>query len=1055
MDNKIQKYLESYKRLYFKGEINNPKSKNILERKRVSLELSENDVKKVSSELFENFSSVVDYINDFLDLNYDGTRESLLLDEFDMEDIEEFWRDMNISDEDGQKCLNFAINTYGSNEAIVSEGQNDNDITIDIQPESTNSYENITIVKEEKKTLVNDVFEKKNVYKEKNIASIVPHNINSAMSTDFKSRTKEAMLSEYKNIITRAKTNDLEKMQIRFFNLLISYAISYENEIFAIEKREDLTEKNLKKIFYACYEDFIEQFIIYIKEDGIISLDRVPEYNLDDFFCSKNIKNYMSFINQINDELNAGSEDEFAWMPKAAIQYESAKVNAIIGRKVGSSISRVINECKIERTLENKKLIKGFKAIDSILVQMISNLTSVGLYNIKNLIDDNIAISMEELESIIEGKERAINYINATNAINKVKEYDRYVSLVIDSLKEYPYHENAHLQMLNLLELNEDDRRLLLDVAYNLIMPAGETCTNINKELIEINSKLYNASIENLKLEGVEFMKLKSICDDLKRRFKINDINTIVKCEINTFGRVISAVDYSEVEEDLRIQLYKKEVLSLRERDLDIDDKARYARELRGVYKIYNDELVIELEMNNFGMIFSDVDFLKVDYGIRKDMFRKRIGELEYERDQELLENKIIEYKEKYRIDTKYAMDIEISKFGRWFGELDLSDIEEDDLERFISKLSKTIMILNLTDEKKNILLNQLKEESGYSTNQFYALQSKIGNKEISLNNEDSIEIEFIEKAMQIYKEFPKMKLEEKLLCSKDDDFHCGVFVREFNQLRDELRDEELFLLRKQNNRDGFLITSKAIYHSKWTSAVLLKDIKKILWKENSVLKSGQRYFRPYIFIVTEFEEFRFDFVGFRQIDSFIKFIIKLVNMYKGLLGVQACEYEKISIASGTLSLEEMLAGNIFMEKFNGDIKNLEKIFKFICSEISTDLKKSIKIQDIKSKLDGKVKNAIASYAPIDQNETPIIAYDSTLFKSGKEGFLLTTKGVYCKNKFGTPWLVKHKDIKFIKLENESLIFNDKQTTIVSVPEKQRVEFRELLEFLAYSFKEM
>lgn len=1054
MENKIQKYLESYKRLYFKGEINNPKSKNILERKRISLELSENDVKEISLELFENFSSVIDYINDFLDLNYDGTRESLSLDEFDMEDIREFWRDMNISDIDGEKCLNFAISTYNSNELEVTEEKFINEVEINKELNSEDEHRNVNTSKIEVKVLDNDNSEYEKKYLDREMASIVPRNINQGLSTEFKGKTKEAILNEYKNIIARARTNDLEKMQIRFFNLLISYSISYESEVFAIEKREDITEENLKRIFYDCYHDFIEQFMVYIKEDGVIAFDNLPEYNLEEFFCTKNIKNYMSFINQINEELNVGSEDEFAWMPKAAVQYESAKVNATIGRKVSNYISRVINECKVERVLEDKKLVKGFKAIDSILVQMVSNLMSVGLYNIKILIDANISANMEELEIIIEGKEKAINYVNAANAINKTKEYDRYVSLIIDSLREYPYYEEAHLHILNILEVNEDERRLFLDVAYNLIMPAGETCTNINKELIEINSKLYNSSIENLKNQDVEFMKLKSICDDLKRRFKINDVSTIVRCEISTFGRVISAVDYAKVSEDLRIQLYRKEIIGLRERELDIEDKGKYVKELKEIYKINNDELVIELEMNNFGMIFSDVDFLKVDYGIRKDMFRKRIEELEYERDQELLENKIIEYKEKYRIDTKYAMNIEIAKFGRWFGELDLSDIEEEDLERFISRLSKTVMILNLTDEKKNILLNQLKEESGYSTNQFYALQSKIGNKEMSLNNEDSIEIEFIEKAMQIYKEFPKMMLEDKLLNNKDEDFHCGVFIRGFNELRDELRDEELFLLRKQNNRDGFLITSKAIYHSEWTSAVLLKDIKKILWKETSVLKSGQRYFRPYIYIVTEFEEFRFDFIGFRQIDAFIKFILKLVNTYKGLLGSEECLYEKISIASGTLSIEEMLAGNIFKEKFEGDIKNLEKVVKFINDEISLELKKLIKIQGVKSRLDGKIKNAIASYAPIDQKETPILAYDSTLFKSGKEGFLLTTKGVYCKNKFGTPWLVKHKDIKFIKLEKESLIFNDKQTTIVSIAEKQRIEFRELLEFLAYNFKE-
>ncbi len=429
--------------------------------------------------------------------------------------------------------------------------------------------------------------------------------------------------------------------------------------------------------------------------------------------------------------------------------------------------------------------------------------------------------------------------------------------------------------------------------------------------------------------------------------------------------------------------------------------------------------------MNNFGMIFSDVDFLKVEYGIRKDMFKKKIEELEYERNQQFLEDKIIEYKEKYRIDTKYAMNLEISKFGRWFGELDLSDIEEEDLEGFIIKLSKTIMILNLTEEKKNILLN----------------------------NEDSIEIEFIEKSMELFEKYPSIMLEEKLLSKNDEDFLCGVFIKTFSRVRDKLRDEDLFLLRKRNNREGFLLTSKAIYHSNWTNAILLKDINKVIWREKSNLKNGQRYFRPYIFLVTDLEEVKFDFVGFRQVDVFIKFLIDFINTYKLLLGKERCVYEKISIEEGTLSVEEMLEGNILIEKFTGSRRSIEDISNFINKEVSTELKKLIKIQDVKLKTDSKIKNAIVAYAPIESDEVPLVGFDSTLFKSGKEGFLLTSKAVYCKNKFGNPWVVKHKDMKFIKIENEYIIFNDKQTTISTIPEVQRQELRNLLELLSYIFK--
>jgi len=46
-----------------------------------------------------------------------------------------------------------------------------------------------------------------------------------------------------------------------------------------------------------------------------------------------------------------------------------------------------------------------------------------------------------------------------------------------------------------------------------------------------------------------------------------------------------------------------------------------------------------------------------------------------------------------------------------------------------------------------------------------------------------------------------------------------------------------------------------------------------------------------------------------------------------------------------------------------------------------------------------KLKNAIKSYAPyISENETIIYLYDDTLFNSGKDGFILTSKRLYQKN---------------------------------------------------------
>ncbi|MGL4655626.1 MAG: hypothetical protein ACRCWM_07070 [Sarcina sp.] len=1044
MNAKLQKYLESYKRLYFKGEIQNAKTQSLLNKKRISLGLSEADVEEVTSELLRKYTLVTEYIGDILDLNYDEITSDFELDDFDREEIEEFWLDMDLSDEEGERCLEFAINNARKSNLKIGQSE----VVEEISVGSAMKTSTITEQKAKPINIIDNVTTGFNV-ESKGLVNSSGHGV---MTAD---NSKETVLGRYKDIISITKENIVDCMQMRFLNLAISYAISYETEIFRLESRKDLNEDVLKNIFYSCYEDFIEEFMLGVKEHGIIPVSEIPNLTLDEMFELENIKKYTNFLDDINNELDNGANDEFAWMPKVAIQYESAKVNAIIGRKTSDYIFRVLQECKTKKMYEGNIANKAFRTVELLLVQMIANSTSHAMCMIKSLIDSKITVRAKELAVLIKGKEDAINYITSAKAVNKNTDYERYVGLVLDALVAYPHYEDVHLEIINIVEPKGEDEKVLLDIAYGIIMIAGEGCSKINKMLIELNSSLYNSSLEKLTVNS-DFMERRSLCESLRKRFKISDVNTIVKCELQTFGQVVSTINYEDVEESLRLELYKNDIISLKNRDIELEEKAEAAKGLRNLYKIEDDKVVIDVEVNNFGMIFSEVDFLKVDYEIRKSMFKTRIEELEYERDQDLLEDKIIEYKGLYRIDTKFAMNLEIAKFGRWFGELDLTGLEEDELEEFVKKLSKTIMLLNLTTEKKGILLNQLKEESGYSTKYFYELQNKIGNTELALNNEDTIDIEFIGKANELYKSFPKMVLEEKILTQKDTDFNCGVFIKEFAELREELRDEALFILRKPNNREGFLITSKAIYHSSWEEAILLKDIEKIIWKEKSVLKGGQRYFRPYIHLVTEEDEFRFEFVGFRQIDVFIKFLMEFVNTYKTLRGQEICDYEKISIADSSLSVYDMLEGNTYMEKFGGeddDFDDIKTVYDFVKKNASNELKKMIKLQDMNVRLDSKIKNAIAAYAPIEQNEVPLIAFDSTLFKSGKEGFLLTTRGIYCKNKFGTPWKVSHKEMKFIKLEQEAIIFNDKQTTIASIPEEQRYEFRDLLEFCSFVFK--
>ena len=64
-----------------------------------------------------------------------------------------------------------------------------------------------------------------------------------------------------------------------------------------------------------------------------------------------------------------------------------------------------------------------------------------------------------------------------------------------------------------------------------------------------------------------------------------------------------------------------------------------------------------------------------------------------------------------------------------------------------------------------------------------------------------------------------------------------------------------------------------------------------------------------------------------------------------------------------------------------------------------------------------KLKNAIESYANLDENETPLILIDETVFSSSKEGVLITDKTIYFKNQLEEPDFFHLQDIEHVALK--------------------------------------
>ena len=77
------------------------------------------------------------------------------------------------------------------------------------------------------------------------------------------------------------------------------------------------------------------------------------------------------------------------------------------------------------------------------------------------------------------------------------------------------------------------------------------------------------------------------------------------------------------------------------------------------------------------------------------------------------------------------------------------------------------------------------------------------------------------------------------------------------------------------------------------------------------------------------------------------------------------------------------------------------------------------------------VGNARRNYADLDEDEEVFYCFDNTVFKSAKDGMILTNKAIHCQNKREHPWRINLDDIKNIEFKERHwaprIYINDKK----------------------------
>lgn len=95
------------------------------------------------------------------------------------------------------------------------------------------------------------------------------------------------------------------------------------------------------------------------------------------------------------------------------------------------------------------------------------------------------------------------------------------------------------------------------------------------------------------------------------------------------------------------------------------------------------------------------------------------------------------------------------------------------------------------------------------------------------------------------------------------------------------------------------------------------------------------------------------------------------------------------------------------------------------------------------------VGNAIRNYADLDEDEEVFFCFDNTVFKSAKDGMILTNKAIHCQNKREHPWKINLYDIEKIdskdKHWSQKIYINDEKIECTAL-DKDTKKFMAFLE---------
>jgi tetratricopeptide (TPR) repeat protein len=264
------------------------------------------------------------------------------------------------------------------------------------------------------------------------------------------------------------------------------------------------------------------------------------------------------------------------------------------------------------------------------------------------------------------------------------------------------------------------------------------------------------------------------------------------------------------------------------------------------------------------------------------------------------MKKKINELKLRYNMMEMDSIIYEGAHLGKIYSIPDCKEKSWEERRNFISSMLERVKYLKIEGLALMSVLSQLKDLGLISKFSFFELEKKTIGGNLSASEADKNELAFIEIASKKYKARGTSPFGKQIGLYEDQYFDCARFINDFMKDRKALDDKLLFSCKEEtmmmNPKEGFVVSSQAIYSYGWSKPVLLKDIEDIYIKNSySIL----------INTVNSSNPMKLYAVPLIYKAEFVRFMKDLLNEYRRIFKIESVE-KKVSASVAAASKEDV-----------------------------------------------------------------------------------------------------------------------------------------------------